>query len=188
MSFTFIGSTPAVCDASTINKRLCFRAICPIDLISTTLPVRFEACVHTMAFVSGRIKASMSDGEIIPLFMPASLHGTISTPTPRSLCIQRGLSTELCSSCVVITCSPGSNSPWIAMFSASVAFAVKTSLAASSPPKNSVRHILASYIFLDASSDASDAPRPELPQCFIASSTASYTASGFLIVVAALSR
>ena len=61
------------------------------------------------------------------------------------------------------------------MFSASVAFAVKTSLAASSPPKNSVRHILASYIFLDASSDASDAPRPELPQCFIASSTASYT-------------
>ena len=32
------------------------------------------------------------------------------------------------------------------------------------------------------------APRPELPQCFIASSTASYTASGFLIVVAALSR
>lgn len=90
--------------------------------------------------------------------------------------------------CVVITCSPGSNRPWIAMFSASVAFAVKTSLSASSPPKNSVRHILASYIFLDASSDASDAPRPELPQCFIASSTASYTASGFLIVVAALSR
>ena len=87
MSFTSIGITPAVCDASTINKRLCFRAICPIDLISTTLPVRFEACVHTMAFVSCRIKASISDEEIIPLFMPTSLHGTISTPTPRSLCI-----------------------------------------------------------------------------------------------------
>ena len=69
MSFTFIGSTPAVCDASTINKRSCFRAICPIDLMSTTLPVRFEACVQTMAFVSGQIAASISRGEIIPLFI-----------------------------------------------------------------------------------------------------------------------
>ena len=134
--------------------------------MSTTLPVRFEACVQTMAFVSVQIAASISRGEIIPLFIPSSLHGTISTHTPL----------------------PGSSSPWIAMLSDSVEFAVKTSLSASSPPKNSVRHILASYIFLDASSDASDIPRPELPQCFIASSTASYTASGFLIVVAALSR
>ena len=52
-----------------------------------TLPVRFEACVQTMAFVSGQIAASISRGEIIPLFIPSSLHGTISTHTPLSLCI-----------------------------------------------------------------------------------------------------
>ena len=124
MSFTFIGITPAVCDASTINKRLCFRAICPIDLISTTLPVRFEACVQTMAFVSGRIKASMSDGEIIPFYACITAWYNIHTHAPLPLHIKRSehrIMLELCCNHML----PGSNSPWIAMFSASVAFAVK---------------------------------------------------------------
>jgi len=53
---------------------------------------------------------------------------------------------------------------------------------------NSEIRSLVSYIILDASRDASWAPLPELPKFFMASATASMTQSGFLMVVAALSK
>ncbi|OPZ65128.1 MAG: hypothetical protein BWY85_00773 [Firmicutes bacterium ADurb.Bin506] len=54
---------------------------------------------------------------------------TIVSSIPCSICIcLSGLITELCSTLVVTTWSPGLTSPRMAMFSACVTFSVKTTL------------------------------------------------------------
>ena len=57
---TSIGTTPAVCEASTTEIRLCFLQIATTFSKSTILPVTLELCVIAIIFVFGWIAFSKS--------------------------------------------------------------------------------------------------------------------------------
>ena len=103
-----------------MNTRDARLQISPTLAISTRFPVRLEAWVHIIPFVFGRMAASMSSYRILPSLSAL----TMVSSTPFSLILYRGRSTELCSSMVVITWSPGEKMPWTAMFRLAVELAV----------------------------------------------------------------
>ena len=113
-----IGRRPADCAASTRNNVPFSRHKAPSFSRSLTLPVRFDAWVQTSALVSGRILAARTSRHILPF----SSQGMMVRSTPSFSFRYKGRSTELCSIWVVITWSPGSSSPSIAIFRLSVAF------------------------------------------------------------------
>ena len=129
-----IGRIPADCDASTIKCSPWRLQASPIRYRFSAVPVTLEACVHTIASVSGRIASSNASLEIVP----SSPTGRIVSATPCCSFKYKGRNTELCSIAVVITWSPGCNIPLIAVFSASVAFDINATCSGPSPLKNSL--------------------------------------------------
>ena len=99
-----------------------------------------------------------------------------------------GRSTELCSSTVVTTRSPGRTTPLMAVLSAAVELGVKHTWSALGQPKRHASLARQPWMVRAASRAPDVAPRPALPSEHIACVTASMTVCGLCMVVAALSR
>ena len=120
---------------------------------------------------------------------PCASQPAYATSAPRSSARRAsGRSTELCSSTVVTTRSPGPTRPEIAALRAQVEFAEKHTWSARGQPSRCAIASRQRSTMRPASSAPADAPRPALPSEPIAATTASTTSCGLRIVVAALSR
>ena len=185
MAAMSMGTAPADCEASTTHSAPAACAILATCATSTRLPVTLEACVTTTARVPGTTRRSSSAMSRNPwASQPAC-----STVTPRSSARRAsGRSTELCSSTVVTTRSPGPTSPDIAALSAAVEFAEKHTWSERGQPRRRATASRQPQTTRPASSAPAPAPRPAFPSAPSAAHTASTTCRGLRSVVAALSR
>ncbi len=178
---TSTSSTPADCDASTMNGTEYFRHSAPISYTGSTKPNTFETCVHT----ASDAPLSLSSKSFNTSSLSKSLVPAMRTSAPSAA---SGLVTELCSNPLMTTLPPLLASELMAMFSACVAFIVKTTFVLSSTLNSSAAASRQLYTVSAASRAGLCPPLPGLAMLRMAVTTARSTHAGFIRLVAALSR